>query len=239
MKNIAIIFAGGQGRRMHEYSRPKQFLEYRGKPVIVYTLEVFQNHQDIDGIVIACLENWMSYLERQIKRFHLTKVVDIVPGGETGQMSIYNALERASQHFDQDCIVLIHDGVRPLVQGETITENIEVTRKYGACVTCVPATETFVVVDRDGGVVVPDRDKSLVARAPQTFILKDVLAVHKKAKEAGKNNFIDTCTMMHYYGKSFHTCIGSMENIKITTPSDYFMFRAIQEAREEGVIFGL
>ena len=155
--NIAVIFAGGQGRRMHEYSRPKQFLELRGKPVIAYTLEIFQHHHDIDAIIVACLDGWIPYLERQITRFHLTKVVEIVPGGTTGQDSIYHGLECAMRHFHEDSIVLIHDGVRPLVNEDTITKNIEVTQKHGACVTCVPATETFLVKD-ENGVDVLERD---------------------------------------------------------------------------------
>lgn len=239
MKNIAVIFAGGQGRRMHEYSRPKQFLEYRGKSVIAYTLDIFQQHHEIDGIVVACLENWISYLERQVRRFGLSKVVEIVPGGKTGQESIYLGLESAARHFPMDSVALIHDGVRPLVRESTITENIKVAHEKGGCVTCVPATETFVVIDGAGNMIVPSRDNSLVARAPQSFLLGEVLEIHRKARSEGRNDFIDTCTMMNYYGKKFCTVIGSMENIKITTPSDYFMFRAIMESREERTIFGL
>lgn len=237
--NVAVIFAGGLGARMHEYSRPKQFLEYRGKPVVVYTLEVFEQHSDVDGVVVVCLENWIPYLRRQITKYHLSKVVEIVPGGETGQDSIYNGLECAKRHYPDDTIVLIHDGVRPLVKGKTITDSIRVARDKGSCVVCVPATETFVVKQDDGSMMIPDRSKSLLARAPQCFVLCDVLAIHRMARKEGRHDFIDTCTMMNHYGRKFQTVIGSQENIKITTPSDYFMFRAIEEAKEEGMIFGL
>lgn len=237
--NVAVVFAGGQGIRMHEYSRPKQFLEYRGKPIVIYTLDVFEDHPDIDGIIVVCLEDWMPYLWRQIARYHMKKIVDIVSGGETGQDSIYNGLECANRHYPDDTVVLIHDGVRPLVKANTITDCIRVTRDKGNCVVCVPAMETIVIKQEDGDLTVPDRDKSLIARAPQCFVLCDVLALHQMARRDGRHDFIDTCTMMNHYGKKFHTVIGSQENIKITTPADYFMFRAIEEAMEEGIIFGL
>lgn len=237
--NIAVIFAGGQGLRMHHYSRPKQFLEYRGKPVVIYTLEVFEQHSDIDGVVVVCLEDWIPYLRNQITKYHLKKVVDIVPGGKTGQDSIYNGLECVERHYPDDTVVLIHDGVRPLVKEDTITECIRTTHDKGSCVVCVPATETFVIVQDNDFPIVPERNKCLLARAPQCFVLRDILAVHRMAREENRHDFIDTCTMVNHYGRTFHTVIGSQDNIKITTPTDFFMFRAIQEALEEGVIFGL
>lgn len=237
--NVALIFAGGQGNRLHQYSRPKQFLEYRGKPVVVYTIEVFQHIPEIGGIVVACLEDWIPYLRSQVEKHRLTKVVEIVPGGERGQDSIYNGLVCAERHFPDDTRVLIHDGVRPLVPEKTIIECIEVTREKGNCVVCVPATETLVVRRPDGALDVPDRDTSLVARAPQCFVLKEILAAHRRARAEGRHDFVDSCTMMHHYGHPFHTILGTMENIKITTPADFFMFRSIIEAREEGTIFGL
>ena len=236
--NIAIIFAGGRGERLHDYSRPKQFLEYRGKPVVVYTIEVFQQHPDIDGIVVACLDDWMPYLRRQIKKHHLTKVTEVVAGGRTGQDSIFNALDCAERLFPGGTVVLIHDGVRPLVADYTITENLRTVREKGSCVTCVPAVETIIVEKEDDTLNSPCRDKTMIARAPQSFILSEVLAVHRQARQEGKHNFVDTCSMMQHYGHSFHTVTGTMENIKITTPADYFMFRAIIESREEGAVFG-
>ncbi len=237
-KNIALIFAGGTGNRMNTVSRPKQFLELQGKPIIIYTLELFDNHPMIDGIVVVCLESWISFLEKQIKKFEITKVVDVVPGGETGQGSIYNGLAAAESKFDGDSIVLIHDGVRPLIKEQTITDNINAVREYGNCITCVPATETFVVRQKDGALDIPSRNDSLIARAPQSFILKDILAAHLQAQSDGINNFIDSCTMMSHYGHEMHTIIGPMENIKITTPTDFFIFRAMVEVHENQQIFG-
>lgn len=237
-RNIAVIFAGGTGSRMNTVSRPKQFLELRGKPIIIYTLELFDNHPEIDGIVVVCLESWIPFLEKQIKKFEITKVVDIVPGGETGQASIYNGLAAAEKKYDDDSIVLIHDGVRPLIKDQTITDNINAAREFGNCVTCIPATETFVVRQKDGSLNIPSRDDSLIARAPQTFVLGDILSAHRQAQTEGRNSFIDSCTMMSHYGHEIHTIIGPMENIKITTPTDFFVFRAMVELHENQQIFG-
>lgn len=237
--NIAVIFAGGVGKRMNNTSRPKQFLELNGKPVIIYTLEIFENHPDIDAIVVSCVEGWIPFLKRSIEHFGITKVKGIVPGGATGQASIYNGLCEAERiDTDGDAIVLIHDGVRPLINEQTITDNIAKARDCGNCVTCVKATETFIVTRADGSNTIPQRADSLIARAPQCFRLTDILSAHRKAIAEGREDFIDSCTMMHHYGHHINMVIGPSENIKITTPSDFFMFRAIIQAQENRQIFG-
>lgn len=238
MKNIAVIFAGGTGRRMQTVSKPKQFLELNGKPVIIYTLELFDNHQNIDGIVVVCIKDWIPFLKKQLKKFEINKVGAIVEGGVTGQESIYNGLIAASETYGMDCNVLIHDGVRPLITEKTITDNIESVNKFGNCITRVPATETFVIMQDDGNLEIPSRAKSLIARAPQSFLLKDILTIHKKARKVGNNDYIDSCTMMSQHGFHMHTIIGPMENIKITTPTDFFIFRAMVQVHENQQIFG-
>ncbi len=235
--NIAVIFAGGHGGRMTRYSRPKQFLEYRGKPILVYTIEVFQKHPMIDGIIVVCLAEWMPHLRLLLDKYHLDKVVDVVAGGNTGQDSIYNGLVCAARRYPDDTIVLIHDGVRPLVAEQTITDCLHETYNNGSCVVCVPATETFVVKQDDDQYRLPNRDHTFIARAPQCFLLGDVLAVHRLARQEGRHDFTDTCSMMHHYGHNFGIVMGSMENIKITTPADFFMFRAIVDAKETGFVF--
>lgn len=238
MKNIAVIFAGGSGKRMNAVSRPKQFLELNGKPVIIYTLELFDNHPMIDGIVVVCIEPWIPFLKKQLKKFEISKVVDIVPGSETGQGSIYNGLLATEKYYGVDCNVLIHDGVRPLITEQTITDNINTVNEYGNCITCIPATETFVVTQVDGSLEIPSRKDSLIARAPQSFKLEEILVAHKTAQKEGREDFIDSCTMMSHYGYQMHTIIGPMENIKITTPTDFFIFRAMVQVHENQQIFG-
>ncbi len=238
--NIAVIFAGGSGLRMHTKSRPKQFLDLNGKPIIIYTLELFDNHPDIDAIVVACIEEWIPFLEKQLRKFEITKVKKIVPGGSTGQDSIYNGLCAAEEIANgENACVLIHDGVRPLITEETITDNINTVKKSGSCITCVPATETFIVKQQDGSLEIPSRANSLIARAPQSFVLKDILDAHRKAISENKHDFIDSCTMMSHYGHKLDTVIGPMENIKITTPTDFFVLRAMIKVHEDQQIFGL
>lgn len=237
--NIAVIFAGGSGLRMHTKSRPKQFLDLNGKPIIIYTLELFDNHPQIDAIVVACIENWIPFLEKQLRKFEITKVIKVVPGGETGQQSIYNALFAAENAGTDDSIVLIHDGVRPLITEQTITDNINKVKQSGSCITCIPATETLVVRQTDGSLEIPSRADSLIARAPQSFFLKDIIATHRRALAEGRNDFIDSCTMMSQYGYKLGTIIGPMENIKITTPTDFFVLRAMMKVHEDQQIFGL
>ena len=242
MKNIAVIFAGGSGVRMNTRSKPKQFLELRGKPIIIYTLELFDNHPLIDGIVVVCLESWIPFLKKMLKKFEINKLVKIVSGGDSGQDSIYRGLcaveDYCKDKGEENAVVLIHDGVRPLIVDETITRNIEKVHEKGSAITVVPAIETFVIQKEEGQMVIPDRSSCLLARAPQSFYLKDILSIHRKNKENGNITFIDSCSMMSYFGYKMATIEGPMENIKITTPTDYFIFRAMVEVHENQQIFG-
>ncbi len=224
---------------MHTKSRPKQFLELNGKPIIIYTLELFDNHPQVDAIVVACIDSWIPFLKKMIRKFEITKVVEIVEGGETGQDSIYNALQAAERIAKgEETTVMIHDGVRPLITEQTITENLKTVDEFGSCITCIPATETFVVKQADGALEIPERANSLIARAPQSFRLADIMTAHRRAISEGRHDFIDSCTMMSHYGYTLKTIIGPMENIKITTPTDFFIFRAMVEVHENQQIFG-
>lgn len=233
-KNIAVIFAGGSGRRMHTKDKPKQFLLVHGKPIIVHTIEQFENHPEIDGIIVVCIEGWIDYMNDMIYRYRLDKVKKVVPGGKTGQLSIYNGLCAAEEVFGTDgTIVLIHDGVRPLIDADTISRNIASVRKFGTAITCTVAKETVILVDDTEKVdAVPDRSRSRFAKAPQSFYLKDILEAHRQCLADGNDNVIDSCTMMRMYGKPLHVVIGSSDNIKITTPDDFYVFRALYDARE-------
>ncbi|MBF8969892.1 IspD/TarI family cytidylyltransferase [Streptococcus sp. NLN76] len=232
--NIAVIFAGGVGTRMQTVSRPKQFLLVHGKPIIVHTIELFQQHPDIDSIIVSCIEDWIPYMEEMKHRYRLDKIKKIVPGSTTGQLSIYNGLKAAEEvHGTKDNVVLIHDGVRPLITPETISDNIESVKKYNSAVTCTVAKETVILVDDNNEVAeVPDRQSSRLAKAPQSFWLEEILAAHRKALSEGEDNFIDSCTMMRHYGYSLRVVIGPNENIKITTPDDFYTFRALYDVRE-------
>ncbi len=241
--NLAVIFAGGTGKRMHTKSRPKQFLELNGKPILIYTIELFDNHPQIDGIVVVCIENWIPFLKKMLRKFEINKVVRIVAGGISGQESIYKGLcaaeEYASENDEDNAIVLIHDGVRPLITEDTITSNIMKVKECGSCITCVPAIETIIINRMDKKLDIPKRAECQLARAPQSFFLKDIVAAHRQAQTEGIEDFIDSCSMMSYYGMELGIIDGPMENIKITTPSDFFVFRAMVEVHENQQIFGI
>lgn len=238
--NIAIIFAGGTGQRMNTASKPKQFLELHGKPIIIYTLEHFQNHPDIDGIVLVCLESWIGYCKELLKKYHVTKVQAIVPGGDSGQASIFNGLDAAHVLYPDDSVVLIHDGVRPLINEQTISDDITCVHETGSAITVSPAIETIVMKLEDGHVgKIVDRSRCEMAKAPQCFYLKDIYKAHLQAKAEGLNGFIDSASIMKHYGFKLSTVVGPSENIKITTPSDFYIFRAIIDARENMQILGM
>lgn len=246
MANIAIIFAGGTGQRMNSRSKPKQFLELHGKPILVYTLEKFQYHPEIDGIVLVTLTDWIEYCEHLKTKYQLTKLRAVISGGASATESAYNGLVKAGELYPKDSIVLIHDGVRPLIEEETISKDIACVKEFGNAITVSPAIETITLfseecnnVDNKEVTQVIERSKCLMARAPQCFYLKDILSVYNKSLENGDKAFIDSATMMMNYGHKLYTVEGKPENIKITTPNDFFMFKAIMDARENTQIFGV
>jgi 2-C-methyl-D-erythritol 4-phosphate cytidylyltransferase len=237
--NIGVIFAGGSGKRMHTKDKPKQFLMVHGKPIICHTIDIFERHPDIDGIIVVCIKDWIPYMEEMQYRYRFDKVKKIVPGGTTGQLSIYNGLAAAKEVFGETAadgsnhIVLIHDGVRPLIDSKTISDNIAGVKAHGSAITSAPAKETVVLINDDSSIdEVVERDRSLIAKAPQSFYLKDILAAQNRAISEGNTDMIDSCTLMRHYGAKLFAVEGSYENIKITTPEDFYTFRAIYDARE-------
>ncbi|MGM9614977.1 MAG: 2-C-methyl-D-erythritol 4-phosphate cytidylyltransferase [Oscillospiraceae bacterium] len=234
MRNVALIFAGGVGSRMGA-DTPKQFLKWGGKTIVIYTLEVFEQHEGIDEIVIACKEDWMDYLQDLIRQAGLKKVVSIVPGGATALDSQYNGLTEIKRlHPEEKIAVLIHDGVRPLVDAATIQRNIDSVWRYGNAITVTNAIETVIRVDGSAKVQeIMDRDYCRMAKAPQSFLLDDILQAHEDSLKAGSHTYIDSASLMSAYGHELHTVEGKPENIKITTPSDYYMFMGILAGQQE------
>lgn len=240
MMNIGVIFAGGVGRRMNTKGKPKQFLEVHGKPIIVHTIDIFQNTEAIDAVVVVCVSDWLDYMNNLVERFNLTKVKAVVAGGETGQMSIFKGLEAAEQLATDDAVVLIHDGVRPLINEEVINANIQSVKETGSAVTSVRAKETVVLVNDSSKISeVIDRTRSFIAKAPQSFYLSDILSVERDAISKGITDAIDSSTLMGMYNRELTIVEGPYENIKITTPDDFYMFKALYDARENEQIYGM
>jgi len=235
---IALIFAGGTGIRMNSASLPKQFLQYAGKPLIIYTLDQFDAHSDIDAIAVVCLGGWEAELKRNIKRWQIEKVKWITSGGVTSQESIYKGLTAIKESgADDDTIVLIHDGVRPLVDADTITANINTVTKHGNCITVAREHETFIHIGSDYCIdSVGNRSFMRVAKAPQSFRLSDIIFCHERARSDGRNDFIDSASMMFHYGAKLYTTECGMKNIKVTTSYDYFIFKTLYEVQENSQI---
>ena len=233
--NIGIIFAGGTGQRMSSTGTPKQLLEVNGKPILVYTLEHFQNNDNIDGIVLVVLESIIGEVSKLVQKYSLDKVKSIIPGGKTGQESIYLGIQESSRLYDQDSIVLLHDGV-----DELINTCISSTKTYGNAITVSQAIETIVLKDNELSHVgkILSRDECLLAKAPQCFYLKDIYKAHEKARSENLE-FIDSASMMQFYGTELFTVIGPAENIKITTPIDFYTFKAYLEVKNSLNIMGL
>ncbi len=239
--NIAIIFAGGFGVRMGA-GIPKQFLEINGKPIIIHTLELFEEHPEIDKIYMSMVKEYIPHMDKLAKKHMISKLADIVPGGETGQDSIYNTLKRAEQDNPPDSVVLIHDGVRPWVSYDTISRNIAGVKKNGNAVTCTPCFET-ILTSTTGKMVetVPYRKDTYAAQAPQSFYLKDIIAAHDKvrATESRYDNLVDSCTLIRSLGYEAYMVEGNRGNIKVTTPEDVYMYRALLQYKENEQAFGI
>jgi 2-C-methyl-D-erythritol 4-phosphate cytidylyltransferase len=234
----ALIFAGGTGYRMNAHAKPKQFLELHGKPIIIYTLEHFEIHPEIDDIIVVCLEDWISDLKHMLRQYEFQKVSQIVPGGDGGDKSIYNGLKALHGQCAPEDIVLIHDGVRPLINAELISANIAKVKKHGAVITVEAATESVVRLNGDDQIAeVPPREKMYSAKAPQSFRYGMIWDLYQKARRDGVRT-IDSAHLCSIYGIEMHTVKSTPNNMKITAPADYYIFRALFEAMENEQILG-
>ncbi len=227
MSNIALIIAGGTGNRMHQ-DIPKQFLTVNEKPVIIYTLEAFQTHADVDEIAVVCLEGWEQVLSAYARQFNITKLKHIVKGGENGQSSIRNGIFELKKYHAESDIVLIHDAIRPLVSAEIISDCIVKTKQYGSAIATIPCAEAMLMTE-NGVTSSGTYKRELLKRTqtPQGFFLNKIYEIHKKALERGINDSVASCTLMIEMGEQVHFSAGSEKNIKLTTIDDIDIFKAL------------
>lgn len=231
MANIALIIAGGSGQRMGQ-DIPKQFLTVNEKPVIIYTLEAFQKHAEIDAIVVVCLEGWEQILWAYAKQFNITKLKDVVTGGENGQASIRNGVFTLEQQFDPEDLVLIHDAIRPMVSADIISDCIVKTRQYGCAIATIPCAEAML--QTDNGMISSGsypRDRLKRTQTPQGFQIGKLADIHRRALEKGINNSIASCTLMIEMGEQVYFSAGSEKNLKLTTVEDIDIFKALLLAK--------
>jgi len=231
--NIALIIAGGKGQRMQQ-EIPKQFLNVNDKPVIIYTLEAFQSHPDIDKIGVVCVDGWHDILRAYARQYKIGKLDWVVSGGENGQASIRNGVFHSEQLYDRNDIILVHDAIRPMVSHEIISDCIVQCKRHGSAVSIVPCNTVALrrTTENTSSEVVP-RDKLALTQTPQAFPLKKLADAHRKALELGITNSIASCTLMIELGESVHFSIGAETNIKLTTPDDLKIFKALLALREK------
>ena len=231
MANIALIIAGGSGTRMHQ-DIPKQFLTVNERPVIVYTMEAFDSHPEIDVIAVVCIPGWENILRAYAKQFNISKLKYVVPGGKNGQDSIRNGVMELESHFLADDLVLIHDAIRPMVSAAIISDNIRVAREYGNAIAVIPCAEAMIQTD-DGVVSVGaySRDRLKRTQTPQAFRIGDICDLHRRALKAGITNSVASCTLKIEMGEQVYFSKGSEKNVKLTTVEDIDIFKALLEAK--------
>ena len=230
---IALLTAAGYGVRMGS-DIPKQFIHVKEKPIIVYTMEAFQNHPMIDRIIVVTLPDWIDVLKAYAKQYGISKLEWIVSGGETGQESIYNGLRfLKNEGLSEDTTIMIHDGNRSFVSSEIISNSLAVYKKNGSAVAAIPCTEAVFRSDDEGissDVSIP-REQLYRTQTPHTYSLGKLLWAHSEARKLGIKNTAASCTLMQHLGETVYFSKGSVNNLKITTSDDLMVFNALLNLR--------
>lgn len=242
--NYAIILAGGTGQRMRQSGMPKQFLDVYGKPIIIYTLEAFQENALIDEIIIPCNASWIDYLHNLVDRYQITKAKYIVAGGKDRNGSILAGLHAVAPSLKEKDVVVIHDGVRPLIQQETIDKNIEIAKKHGNAMTVRANIETVVVTEDMSAKWDDFKDRTITytLTAPQSFQATELLSVLKTVEDLnndGEMPLLDVSLMYARLGKQVYMVVEEGNNLKITTPEDYYYLKSYFELQESKHILGV
>lgn len=228
----ALIIAGGSGKRMGQ-DIPKQFINIYDKPVIIYTLESFQRHPQIDAIEVVCIDGWHDILKSYAEQYGITKLKWIIPGGDTGQESIRNGVFALENKLSSDDIVIIHDGIRPLVEDFVLSDVIVKCKKYGNAVTSMPYNEQIFVIDDEISTTkyIPRETLRRVA-TPQAYKFGKLDQAYHEAFEKGIGIYGSsyTNTMMVELGERLYFAAGSDKNIKLTTQDDLELFKGYLKA---------
>ncbi len=224
----AMLFAGGVGRRMKSDDLPKQFIEIGGKPIIVRTMEHFEKHPEVDRIVVACKEDWIDHLEALIKDYKITKVHSVVPGGATGYASIHNGvMETAKFMTDPDDIILICDGVRPMLTERLMSDSIRYARECGTSVPVTPSIDSLLFSE-DGKFCEKSYERSsmYITQAPQGYTMEKILWAHSEAERRGIVNPVSSSELFIELGEKVRLFEGERINIKVTTQEDLEILNA-------------
>lgn len=226
---IAIIIAGGVGSRMGQ-SIPKQFINVYDKPILLYTLESFEKHPMVDAIEVVCIDGWENVVWSYAEQYHISKLKWIVKGGNSGQESIRNGVFNLENKCSKDDVIVIHDGIRPLVDAEVLTDVINKAQMYGNAVTSLPYNEQiFVISKEDENTTTEFIPRETIRRVstPQAYKFDLLDSKYHEAfeKKVGIYGSHYTNTMMVELGVRLYFAAGSDKNIKLTTPDDLEMFK--------------
>ena len=233
MDNYVVLLAGGVGTRMGT-DIPKQFLEVDSKPIIIYSLENFQRNQQIKGIVIVCLKEWIPFLRELIKQYELTKVGWIIEGGETGHDSIRNGIFFLRDKIQPDDFVIIHDAVRPILPQKAIDEVIRVAHEMGNASSSIACHPPIVYTeDHVSGITDIDREHVMLTASPQAFRYSLALKCYERAEEENLHNTTFTSSLLIHCGERVYFAKGTTSNIKITRKEDLALFSALLKVPEE------
>ena len=244
--NYALILAAGVGQRMRNGGLPKQFLKLNGKPIIIYTLEKFDQMDEISKIVISCHGDYLDYMQDLLQFYQIKKVASIVVGGADRQASLLRGLDEVKglSRDPENDIVVIHDGVRPLVSRMTIAENIRIAIQCGCAVTVHPVTESVVVTASDEIEMdaFKKRADTYTLTSPQTFRINAVIKAFQSScmhSEEKGIPLLDAAMVYASEGGSVHMVKEQNMNLKVTTPEDFYILRSMLELEENKFIFGL
>lgn len=224
---VALITAAGHGTRMGQ-DVPKQFMNINDKPMIIYTLERFQNNPQIDSIMVVTLSNWFGFVWAYAKQFGISKLKWVVEGGNSGQESIYNGLVTLKNECDKDAVVMIHDGNRPMINDDIINDSLATYEKHGSSVAAIPCVEAVFRSENglDSETSIP-REALYRTQTPHTYTLEKLLWAHNEAKKKGITESAASCTLMHALGEPVYFSRGDEKNFKLTTLSDLDLFKAL------------
>ncbi len=232
---VALLTAAGTGTRMGQ-DIPKQFMHVENKPIIIHTMEAFQNHPSIDAIIVVTLASWVDVVKAYAAQFNITKLKWVIPGGATGQESICKGLNKIKEETnDDDTVVMVHDGNRCLVSSEIISNSLATFKQHGSAVAAIPCVEA-VFRSSDNGmssdISIP-REQLFRTQTPHTYTLGKLLWAHQEAAKRGIESTAASCTLMQALGETVYFSKGSEENLKITTVDDMMIFKALLHTKKD------
>ena len=237
MKNYVVLLAGGVGKRMQSET-PKQFLEVKGKPIIVYSIENFQRNDQIESIVVVCIKDWIEHLHGLIEKYNLSKVKWIIEGGNTGHDSIRNGVFFLKDKCEPDDYIIVHDAVRPILPQKAIDEVLSVAHENGNASSSIACHPPIVYTeDFKSGIKDVDRDHVMLTASPQAYKYSLALKCYKKAEQENKHDFTFTSSLLIHYGERVYFAKGTTNNIKVTQKEDLALFEALLSIPEESLYF--